>query len=188
MKTTILIAIAITLLSGCTSSTTGEKYVFKTPTGAVSGTVSTADFSFIVPEGWGAYPPAPDASNNIIDYKRIGVRSLYFAGGKKMYPRMTICERDNSDGQSLQTIIDQTYSTMTPELRNRVDSETIVNVFSAIQVAYEQPWGEPWYRFEDVWIQSDQKVYLLSCWAPLTADDETMALCRAIVQSFTITP
>jgi len=188
MKTTILIAIAIILLSGCTSSTTGEKYVFKTPTGAVSGTVSTADFSFIVPEGWGAYPPAPDASESGLDYKRIGVQAVYFAGGNGIYPRLTICQREMSADSSLQAVIDQTYTTMVPELRDRVDTELALNGLSAIQVAYEQPWGEPWYCFEDVWIQSDQKVYLLSCWAPLTADDETMAPCRAIVQSFSITP
>jgi len=188
MKTTILIAIAIILLSGCTSSTTGEKYVFKTPTGAVSGTVSTADFSFIVPEGWGAYPPAPDASESGLDYKRIGVQAVYFAGGNGIYPRLTICQREMSADSSLQAVIDQTYTTMVPELRDRVDTELALNGLSAIQVAYEQPWGEPWYCFEDVWIQSDQKVYLLSCWAPLSADDKTMAPCRAIVQSFSITP
>ena len=36
------------------------------------------------------------------------------------------------------------------------------NGLSGFEITYDRPWGEPWWRFHDIWLEKDAVIYMLS--------------------------
>ncbi|HEX7568485.1 MAG TPA: hypothetical protein VF355_07970 [Anaerolineaceae bacterium] len=32
---------------------------------------------------------------------------------------------------------------------------------------YDRPWGEPWYSFQDTWVEKGGQIYMIACQTPL---------------------
>jgi len=51
------------------------------------------------------------------------------------------------------------------------------------EMRYRRPWGEPWWQFQDIWLEKDGVIYLLSAHAyNLETYQEAL---DAILESFT---
>lgn len=85
-------------------------------------------------------------------------------------------------GQPLAAFVDAIYATTVPEVEDLTEAAVTVGELSAIECVYRRPWGEPWYAFRDLWLESNGTAYLLSFHAyALDGFGEAMA---AIVDSF----
>lgn len=175
-------------LIGCTGPATPTPYVYRTPTGSVTGIVQTDTFSFTVPDGWGAFTTPPVATEVPYGYKQLNLTTLYEVAGTKYIPRFFITMRVIPEGSTLQTEADLTYANIVPEINSLTQTTGEAAGLPAIILRYNQPWGEPWYTFEDTWVEHAGTAYVFSCWAALNATDEQLAPCRSLVNSFTFTP
>lgn len=66
-----------------------------------------------------------------------------------------------SEGESLQSRFDQAYMKK-PEIENVVINPFESVVLSGIDITYDRPWGEPWWKFHDIWLEKDGVVYVLT--------------------------
>jgi hypothetical protein len=88
----------------------------------------------------------------VTSVQKKGEFGAYFAVASRVLP----------DGSTIESVFHNTYSQIHNEIR--VASETTINLngISALVKNYERPWGEPWWQFQDVWLENDGTIYLLS--------------------------
>jgi len=55
---------------------------------------------------------------------------------------------------------------------------------SGYEITYNRPWGEPWWKFQDIWLEKDNVIYVLSFHAPPTSFDTYNDVFEQILESF----
>jgi hypothetical protein len=71
-----------------------------------------------------------------------------------------------SSGQGLAEVYRQAYSDFVKlDTLTRIESETdtTLDTLNAKQIIYQYPWGEPWYKQIDRWVERDGKILIASC-------------------------
>ncbi len=107
--------------------------------------------------------------------RRQGQAGVYFAVASAPLP----------EGLSLEDVYRQTYDPLIDELRDVSEGTTIVDGLSGFEINYQRPWGEPWWRFRDLWLEKDGVIYVLSFHAPPGAFDDHQEEFTEILDSFT---
>jgi len=151
----------------------------------LKGKIQDDSFEFTVPGGWAAYKKPLDTDNANSGYKRLNLSVLYEVKGSTFTPHLVITKRSIPSNSTIQNEIELTYNNISPRIRNRTDSTAEVDKNPAVLIRYDQPWGEPWYTFEDTWVERDGTAFVISCWAPLDPTDKELSRCHSLIASLT---
>lgn len=86
--------------------------------------------------------------------------------GEKYTAWCKVVQKKITAGKSLEEMVNGAYDI----LKNYQDSEisqgpVTVNERTGIEKIYRRPHGEPWYQVRDTWLEKNEQVYILSCWA-----------------------
>jgi hypothetical protein len=136
-------------------------------------------FSFTIPsnwktqeEVWGKPMPA-DA-----DYYGLGLIELITiqtppgkGEGKAFF---SVSSSPLAGGVDLEGRFNMAYENPMPEIKEASRQAFERNGLSGFEITYDRPWGEPWWRFHDIWLEKDAVIYMLSFHAsPYSFDNYT---------------
>ena len=124
-------------------------------------------FSFTIPSGWKTqeevwgYPMQVDA-----DYYGLGLASLITiqtppgkGEGKAFF---SVASSPLAGGVDLEGRFNMAYENPMPEIKDANRQVFERDGFSGFEITYDRPWGEPWWRFHDIWLEKDAVIYMLS--------------------------
>lgn len=82
------------------------------------------------------------------------------------YRRVELVRLDLAPGATLQSVFDEAYAALAQEygssLREVTGGTTMVDGSPALVNSYEVPHGEPYYKCQDVWAESEGSLYVLT--------------------------
>lgn len=124
-------------------------------------------FSFQYPENWQTmaelweerYQPGKD-------YYQLGVTEIITVtsaqeqGGSGIW--FAVASAPLPGGLDLEACYRQIYAPYLSEFRDFTEQPVTVNGLEGFEIRYSRPWGEPWWQFRDVWLESGGMIYLLS--------------------------
>ena len=126
-------------------------------------------FSFIIPAGWQTMEELWGYPQEVgRDYYALGLGELIMftsaqskADGpySAYFAVATSLLASNTD---LETRFHQTYDPLIPDLRAVTQAKFESGKLSGFDIAYQRPWGEPWWQFRDVWLEKNDVIYVLS--------------------------
>lgn len=126
------------------------------------------------PEGWRLEPDTVGRSSYLEVLLDPSV--LCELSRKEPYARVVLMERDLASGETVQGVFDETYEALAEthgsSLREVTGWSTTVSGQPALVKSYEAPSGEPYYQYEDVWLERDGRIYVLSVWAHISVDEQ----------------
>ena len=126
-------------------------------------------FSFTLPAGWQTMeelwqqPQDPEK-----DYYALGVEEMIMITSARLQvdglysAYFAVASSPLAGGTDLDTRFHQTYDPLIPELREVSQQKFDNGTLSGLEIAYQRPWGEPWWQFNDIWMEKDGVIYVLS--------------------------
>jgi hypothetical protein len=126
-------------------------------------------FTFTIPAGWQTMeelwkqPQKPG-----MEYYALGVEELIMITSARVQADgpysvyFAVASSPLAGGTDLETRFDQTYDRIIPELREVSQQKFDNGTLSGLTITYQRPWGEPWWQFQDVWVEKDAVIYVLS--------------------------
>lgn len=137
-------------------------------------------FSFSIPEGWGQTPS--DGG-----YFDLGVNKIITFHNKSLLKKsvafFTVASVALLDGENLESVYAQAYK-KGPEIEDALIRPFEKDSMTGIELTYGRPWGEPRYKFHDIWLESGGIVYLLSFQAYPDSFEPHSLTFAAILDSF----
>jgi hypothetical protein len=132
-----------------------------------SHTFENDAFSFTIPSNWKTIEEVwnrPISSGQ--EYYGLGVQELvtlqYPAKPGQGRAFFSVASSPLEDGQDLESRFNQIYQIATPEIQNAVIQSFEQGDLSGYEITYKRPWGEPWWKFRDIWLVKNNVVYVLS--------------------------
>ncbi len=123
-------------------------------------------FIFSIPQGWKTMEEIFGHSASSRDYYGLGVREIVMiqhpplkGKGKAFFAVASSPMEQNED---LETRFKRAYTKARPEMRNVSTRRFEKGELSGYEITYVRPWGTPWWRFRDIWVERDGMIYLLS--------------------------
>ncbi len=152
-------------------------------------TFDSEDFSFTIPAGWKTTQEIwGDAAVSGQEYKGLGVQEAvtiqYPAKKGKGTMFFVVAVSPLEEGQSLASRFSDAYKDPQPEIREESRKGFVQGTFSGFEITYERPWGEPWWKFRDVWLEKDGILYVLSFYCSPASFDANQAAFEEILASF----
>jgi TolB protein len=169
---------------------------FPTPTqvtaepevGWSGGDYRNQDFSFSVPESWNVHEGPSAQGENSWNYFGLNLEILVEAKSRHKLPKVSITRRDIPAGSSLKEVFEHTYAEISEQINQVAETETgSVDGSPALVKRYNRPWGEPWYSFQDAWLEKNGQIYVVSCQLPLNHSQEDQVGCDTILDSLHFT-
>ncbi|MBC7227759.1 MAG: hypothetical protein H5T61_11070, partial [Thermoflexales bacterium] len=146
--------LVVLILTGCRSS-------------AGARTFEHEAFAFVIPVGWKTKAEVWGRSASAgEEYYGLGVREIvtiqYPARRGQGEAFFAVASSPLGDGESLESRFVRAYEEAVPEIRDAVQRPFERGELSGYEITYRRPWGEPWWQFQDVWVERDGVVYVLS--------------------------
>jgi hypothetical protein len=187
----VLLAGLLILTLSCQLSAPGQQHVEETPAAAAQGRVYESDtFRFTIPAGWGTYEEVwgrPMQADD--DYYGLGVTTVVTiqhppekGQGNAFF---SVATSRLAEGESLESRLNLAYANAVPEIEDESRQVFIRDELSGIEILYRRPWGEPWWKFRDIWLEKDAVVYVLSFHASPNGFDSFGDPFGRILESFT---
>jgi Tol biopolymer transport system component len=148
------------------------------------GTYQNADFSFEVPEGWQLTEGAIGSGKNAGNYLDMNFKVLVHLTTRSYTPNLTIASRELPAGSTFEQQFDETYAKISSYIRNVKDAEQrVVGELDALAIRYDRPLGEPWYSFQDTWVEDNGRIFLIACQFKLNPADADRKECESVLAS-----
>jgi hypothetical protein len=126
--------------------------------------------TFTIPAGWQTTEEIWDRPASLEgDYKGLGVQELVTIqyppdrGQGKVF--FVVASSPLAGGQDLESRFIQAYQMAVPEIEDASKQLFEQGELSGYEITYRRPWGEPWWRFRDLWLEKDSVIYVLSFYA-----------------------
>ncbi len=74
--------------------------------------------------------------------------------------------------------------TLFPEIKEASRQPYEQYGLAGFEITYDRPWGEPWWRFHDLWLEKDAVIYVLTFQAYPASFDEFSDVFGEIADSF----
>lgn len=173
----------LVLTQSCSSMGT-EIQNTKTPELSTKESIYQNDiFAFTIPEGWGIKQSDGEYYDlGVIEDITIHDNSL----STKSNAFFSIASAPLSNGESIESLFSQAYK-KGPQIENAVTNLFERDTLSGIEITYDRPWGEPWWKFRDIWLENDGIIYVLSFHAYPNAFESTAESFNSILDSFSFT-
>ncbi len=112
-------------------------------------------FTFTVPKGW-------DLIQSDGEYYDLGVEKMLTVRHiTKPDAFFTVASAPLGSEETLETRFALAYK-KGPQIEDVTTIEFERDSLSGFEISYKRPWGEPWWRFRDIWLEMDSKIYVLS--------------------------
>ena len=146
-------------------------------------------FGLTVPAGWETYADTWGSEMPAgRDYYGLGVNWVFTmqhpAGKGKGKAFFSVATAALEDGETLAERFERGYADPMPEIEDVVKGPYSRGGLSGLTINYRRPWGEPWWRFNDIWLEKDGVVYVLSFHTYPGSYDSSVELMDQIVDSF----
>lgn len=146
-------------------------------------------FSFTIPAGWKtAREIWGDSAVSGQEYKGLSVQEVvtiqYPAKKGKGNTFFVVAASPLEEGQTLASRYNAAYEDPLPEIRDASSKAFAQGGFSGFEITYERPWGEPWWKFRDVWLEKDDMIYVLSFYCSADSFEENQITFEGILESF----
>lgn len=156
---------------------------------AKARTFENDTFSFTIPARWKTIEEVwnrPDSSGQ--EYYGLGVQELVTI----QYPPIqgkgeaffAVASSQLQDGQDLESRFNQAYRLAIPEIRDAVQQSFERGDLSGYEITYNRPWGEPWWKFRDIWLEKNNVIYVLSFHASPYSFENYNDIFEQILESF----
>jgi hypothetical protein len=148
------------------------------------------NFSFTIPSGWKTQEevwgkPMPSDA----DYYGLGLITLitiqYPSGQGKGRVFFSVASSPLAGGVDLEGRFTSAYAKPVPEIKELSRGPYDQNGLSGFEITYDRPWGEPWWRFHDIWLEKEAVIYMLSFHSSPDSYDTYSDMFEKIVDSFT---
>ena len=140
-------------------------------------------FSFTTPRGWITHEGPSASGQNAWNYYALNLTILLEVKSPDKLPMVSITTRELPPGSSLEQEFNATYTPIADQIQKAETGQSNVDGLAAMLKRYTRPWGEPWYAFEDTWIEKNGRIYVVSCLYRLTRADGDNLGCNAILSS-----
>ncbi len=127
------------------------------------------EFSFTIPAGWQTMEELWERPRELgRDYYALGLEEIIMITNAQVQvdgpfsAYFAIASSPLAGGTDLETRFHQTYDPLLPDLREASQQKFDNGALSGFEIAYQRPWGEPWWQFHDIWIEKDAVIYVLS--------------------------
>lgn len=149
----------------------------------------TDEFTFAIPDNWKTMQQVwGDDAVSGQEYKDLGVNEIitiqYPDGKGKGKVFFTVASAQLEPGENLETFISSVYQSTSPEIEEASQSNYDNGDLTGYEWVYKRPWGEPYWKFRDVWLEKDGSIYLLSFRSSPNSFDSNMELSNTILKSF----
>lgn len=138
-------------------------------------------FGFTIPAGWGATVTSGDYYGFGLE-KVVIIHNAPLLSDSKVF--FTVATAALPSGESLAERFKLAYQDAVPEIEESVESHFERNGLSGPGITYKRPWGEPWWKFQDIWLEKDSVIYLLSFRASPFSFEDHLATLDQILNSF----
>lgn len=152
-------------------------------------TFENDSFSFTIPARWKTTEEiwkSSDVSGQ--EYYGLGVQGVvtiqYPAIKGKGKAFFAVASSQLPEGQDLATRIAQAYQMASPEVEDADQRSFELGNLTGYEITYKRPWGEPWWKFRDIWIEKGGEIYVLSFHASPTSFDTYKDVFEQILESF----
>lgn len=190
MRLTLVLAVLICaglLLVGCDQPATplamlgGAQTATADPGAAAERTFENDEFILTVPAGWGMRMSGRD-------YYDLGTTEVITFHDDPLITEagafLTISVDTLEAGADLQSRVDAAYAVQQTAIEEMAQQPYEQDGLTGIEATYRRPWGEPWWRFRDVWFEVDGVCYLLSFQASPNTFEDNAEVFDAILKSF----
>lgn len=137
-------------------------------------------FKFPLRSGWKVKEAPLATGSNALNYYRLDLEIIVQVYRSNSNDTITIAKRVLPAGSDLEKEFEATYQKIQNDIRKDTRGEGIMDQQKALVREYERPWGEPWIRFRDVWIEKGGTIFVLSRKSTLTPSQETTEMMNAI--------
>lgn len=130
-------------------------------------------FSFTIPAGWQTmeelWGQRQQAERN---YYQLGVDEIIMVtnarkqGDGTYRAYFAVASSPLAGGVDLEERFHRTYDPLIPDLRAVTQTYFDNGTLRGLEITYERPWGEPWWKFRDIWVENDAVIYVLSFHCP----------------------
>jgi len=177
-----LAIILIAFITVSCSTLTAQPQVTETPVVETDPRpFENEQFGFTIPAGWGLTISSGDYYGFGLE-KMVVIHNAPLLADSKTF--FTVATAALPSGERLAERFKLAYQDAVPEIEEQVESQFERNGLSGPEITYKRPWGEPWWKFQDIWLEKDSVVYLLSFRAsPFTFEDHLVTL-DLILDSF----
>ncbi len=146
-------------------------------------------FALTIPAGWETYAETWGREMQAgKEFYGLGVQTVFTmqsppgqGQGKAFF---SIASAPLEDGQTLEERFERAYAEPVPEIEDVVKGPYSRGDLSGFAINYRRPWGEPWWRFNDTWLEKDGVVYVLSFHTSPNGYDAAVEVMEEIVDSF----
>ena len=150
-------------------------------------TFGNGNFSFTIPAGWQTmeeFWQQPQQMDR--DYYGLGVTEIIMitSATKPNSAYFAVASSPLAGGTDLGTRFHLTYDPLQPDLRDASQQIFDNGVLSGFEISYQRPWGEPWWRFRDIWVEHNAVIYVLSFHSSPDYFDQRQDDFEAILNSF----
>jgi|GEM_PF-1815815 len=141
-------------------------------------------FSFTVPKDWSINEGPSAQGQNAWNYRNLGLTILVEVRSPTRLPMVTITSLDMPADASMMDLFNQTYDAINGEITRISDEETNIAGQSALTRRYNRPWGEPWYTFQESWVEWNNKIYVIACMWQLDPSRDELEGCDTVLSTF----
>lgn len=147
------------------------------------------DFAFTIPAGWETAEkvwgkPMPEDR----DYYGLGVIekiTIQYPPIKKMGKAFfSVAVGELEPGEALESRVKRAYEDPVTEMKDLTIQEVTIHEKSAYEAIYRRPWGEPWWKFRDVWVEQSNMVFVLSYHSAPETFSDYIEISDKIIDSF----
>jgi hypothetical protein len=100
------------------------------------------------------------------DYYRLGIHEIVTLTSVRKQGEIgaffTVASSGIPEGLDLKTLFQQTYDPLSDEIVDVTEGTQTVDGKTGLVIQYRRPWGEPWWEFQDIWVEVDGTAYVLS--------------------------
>ena len=123
-------------------------------------------FSFEIPAGWQLMSDLWPNYAAGRDYYQLGVTEIEMITSARKQGEFgayfAVASAPMPEGVSLGDLFHQTYAPIQDQVTDESERTVELDGMTGYEMRYRRPWGEPWWWFQDLWLEKDGTVYVLS--------------------------
>ena len=187
------VILLMTILACRFSSTTDEQTVPTSlpPTEKPGNdhTYETDTYRFEIPKGWQTFEevwgrPVQHDNNYYGMALQEEISLQYPSGQGKGAAFFSVASSPLAGGADLKSRFDVAYENPVPEIREVSWQLFKLKKLAGYEITYQRPWGEPWWKFRDIWLEHNSTIYVLSWHAYPGSFDKYQEAFDQILNSF----
>jgi hypothetical protein len=169
MKTSKLILSGILLIGtlSCQLLTMNQQSTETVVVSTEARSYENDSFGFTIPAGWQTFEEVwgrPVESQK--DYYGLGLITVitvqYPPGKGEGKAFFSVATSPLQAGEELESRFNSAYENAVPEIEDASRQPYEQSSIAGFEIRYKRPWGEPWWQFQDVWLENKGVIYLLS--------------------------